>query len=819
MTINTADSRRTPATVARAIKTALGVSAFCALMAVSSSALAIPVSREALNGEGPWVVRVYGTNPQYMTELYNEFDVWGGDSDDAYAVIGVRSRPELNRLMEKGLKVVVDPNATERYRTPLIHGFGSDTIPNFSCYRTVESTYSSAESLVTAQPQLAEIIDIGDSWEKTQDANDGFDLRVLRLTNRDIAGDKPKLFVMSAIHARELATAELMTRFAERLVNGYGISADTTWILDHHEVHLLLQSNPDGRKQAEAGQLWRKNTNNNYCANSSTRGADLNRNFPWEWGGAASNVPCDTTYQGPSPASEPEVMAVVDYVRSIFPDQRPEDNNAPAPLDSTGVFIDVHSFSQLVLWPYGYSFNAGQAPNQDQLSALGRRLAFFNGYRPQQILGLTAASGSTADFAYGELGVASYAYELGTEFFQNCNFFESNILEQNIASMFYAAKVARTPYQTPSGPDITDIGLSTNAVLPGSQTINLSLQADGTRFSTVTDSTSPLENPRQVGGVNVYFNALPWADAATATATADDGGFDSTQESASASFDISGVGPGRYTIFTEAVGSDAQTGAISASFLHVLDPALAGTVNGQVLVAGSQTGVPDALVSAGGFQATTDAQGQFSLPLPAGSHDIMATTAEAATPAMNITVTAGQTQNLNLEIPGSCDVFIDDMESGTNGWTTTGNWALTTEQANSPTNSWHDSPGGNYPDNSNTSLISPVLDLSQASQARLYFNHICDTEDGFDFGIVEVSTNGSSWSEVYRCDNQMAWEEQRIDVPALDGAATAQFRFRLSTDVTQTDNGWFIDDVRLNISGPQCQPDDLDVILQDGFEL
>jgi hypothetical protein len=56
-----------------------------------------------------------------------------------------------------------------------------------------------------------------------------------------------------------------------------------TWLLDHHEVHLMLQSNPDGRKQAETGLLWRKNVNNDYCSNSDSRGADLNRNFDFEW--------------------------------------------------------------------------------------------------------------------------------------------------------------------------------------------------------------------------------------------------------------------------------------------------------------------------------------------------------------------------------------------------------------------------------------------------------------------------------------------------------------------------------------------------------
>lgn len=96
--------------------------------------------------------------------------------------------------------------------------------------------------------------------------------------------------------------------------------ADATWILDHHEVHLLLQANPDGRKKAETGLSWRKNTNTNYCGpTSNNRGADLNRNFTYSWnstgGTGSSGNECDITYRGIGPASEAEVQAIENYVR------------------------------------------------------------------------------------------------------------------------------------------------------------------------------------------------------------------------------------------------------------------------------------------------------------------------------------------------------------------------------------------------------------------------------------------------------------------------------------------------------------------------
>jgi len=69
-----------------------------------------------------------------------------------------------------------------------------------------------------------------------------------------------------------------------------------------------------------------------------------------------------------------------------------------------------------VLWPWGF----GNVPtgNDAGMVALGRKFAWYNGYTPQQAIELTPTDGTTLDFAYGELGVADYTFELGTAFFQ-----------------------------------------------------------------------------------------------------------------------------------------------------------------------------------------------------------------------------------------------------------------------------------------------------------------------------------------------------------------------------------------------------------------
>ncbi|MFA7542332.1 MAG: M14 family zinc carboxypeptidase, partial [Lysobacterales bacterium] len=302
---------------------------------------------------------------------------------------------------------------------------GLHGIPGFECYRTVEETLQSMEQLAADHPHLVEIVTIGDSWQRVQNPDLGYPLQVLRLSNRNTRGPKPVLFAMSSVHAREYTPAELMTRFAEQLLAGYGTDADATWLLDYNEFHLLLQANPDGRKRAEQNVLWRKNTNTVVAPCASVNGSyhpgiDLNRNFPWGWANSEGNFGgrCSATYSGPTPGSEPETQAVTSYLATIFQDRRPgnpSDPSIPADADTQGMFLDMHSHSRLVLWPWGTS---GVTGNNDAFITLGRRLAWFNDYTPQQSVHLYSTRGTTVDFAYGELGVPAFTFELGEAFFK-----------------------------------------------------------------------------------------------------------------------------------------------------------------------------------------------------------------------------------------------------------------------------------------------------------------------------------------------------------------------------------------------------------------
>ncbi len=787
----------------------------------------LELSDDPFAGSGPWMVRAWFGSDGAIREVAS----WGDhfQTDRKLGFLRILADPErLEQLRALDFFVEVDASSTALIRRAeeanrlaaeaLARGETPEAgIPGFSCYRTVEETYATAQAIVAAHPTLASWIDVGDSWEKlTAGGPAGYDMMVLKLTNSAVAGPKPILFATSAIHAREYTTAELMTRFAEQLVNGYGSDADATWLLDFHEIHLMLQTNPDGRKHAEGGDLWRKNTNQNYCgATSTSRGADLNRNFSFQWDccGGSSASACSDTYHGPSPASEPEVQAVQSYLRAVFPDQRGTSYpGGGAPPDATGIYLDIHSYSDLVLWPWGGTNTP--TDNAAALATLGRRFAWFTGYYPEQAIGLYPTDGTTDDFAYGDLGVAAFTFELGNDFFEECSSFESSVLPTNLQALLYAAKVARTPYLTPAGPDARALSLTPNVVGPGEST-TLHVTLDDTHFSN-ENGTEPVQ---AISAAEVYVDLAPWQGGAVALPlAADDGAFNSTSEAANAALVTTSLASGRHILYVRGQDAGGNWGPVSAVFLYILDPATAPFVQGVVREAGTLAPLA-ATVTVGPFSTTTTAgTGAYSFQVPPGTYDIRATSPGHASRSVAGVVAAPLTTvTENFALPLISSVLVDNGEGTNPGWTAQSPWALTAETAASPTHSWTDSPGGFYVNNVSTSLTSPVLDLAAATDVALAWKQIYDLENGYDFGHVEISANGgSTWTEIASYNGQghtTTWEPVSLALPGLAGSSQARVRFRLSTDVSQTFDGWHVDDIALTAVFPPPTG-----VFTDGFE-
>jgi hypothetical protein len=471
-----------------------------------------------------------------LERLTSRLDVWEVHRDEGYVIAFVDPQDHA-WLTQEGF--AFQPNPAQPIRP--------NALSDYACYRTIDQLYAQLTDWAALYPNIASLDTIGQSFE-------GQNLKVMRLTNHSTTGFKPRFFLMANIHGRELITNETAMVFIQKLLQGYGNDPDVTWLLDYNEIHVLVSANPDGHVKNEPAQLWaywRKNTQPYGSCGSTGYGVDLNRNSDFKWGGVGSSGdPCAETYHGPFAASEPETQAVQTFVRSLFPDQRGPGDSDAAPITTTGILITLHSYGPLVLWPWGGTYTA--APNSTQLQQLGQKLASFNDYTPQQSSGLYPTTGATDDWSYGELGIASYTFEIGSNgdgFYPDCSRYDA-LIQPNISALLYAAKVARTPYLTSFGPDTTGV--------------TVSLTTTGSIASVTVRAA--ISGGQVISAAEVYVDTPPWAGGTSHDLAATDGVFNANVEAVSGMFPAAGLAPGRHIIFVRGQDSAGFWGPVSAAF-------------------------------------------------------------------------------------------------------------------------------------------------------------------------------------------------------------------------------------------------------------
>jgi carboxypeptidase T len=150
---------------------------------------------------------------------------------------------------------------------------------------------------------------------------------------------------------------------------------------------------------------------------------------------------------GTAPFSEPETQAIRDFVNS-------------QPRMTT--MLSLHTFSELVLYPWGYSNDAigDKAGNKADLPVfekMARTMAGWNKYTPQQSSDLYIASGDTTDWAYGQHGIFAFTFELDpTNMFEG-GFYPSPtvtdaVFAKNLRPFLYLLEFADNPHRTLTQP-------------------------------------------------------------------------------------------------------------------------------------------------------------------------------------------------------------------------------------------------------------------------------------------------------------------------------------------------------------------------------
>nr|XP_006012175.1 PREDICTED: carboxypeptidase A2-like [Latimeria chalumnae] len=309
--------------------------------------------------------------------------------------IKVRTDEQLNLLKslesQEDLKDLVDKQEREMEANQRMER--STKSFSYNTYHTLDSIYQWMDSLVSEYPNLVSKQSIGYSFE-------GRPQYVLKFSTG--GSNRPAIWLDAGIHSREWVTQATAVWTAKKIAQEYGTDPSITSLLKQMDLYLLPVTNPDGYVYTHTNnRMWRKTRSRipgSYCV-----GVDPNRNWDAGFGGpGASNKPCSDSYHGPYANSEVEVKNIVDFINGHGKIQ---------------AFLTVHSYSQLLMYPYGYK--CSNTKDVRELDTVGNAAAsaltslYGTRYKVGAICNVIyQASGGSIDWSYDQGIKYSFAFEL-----------------------------------------------------------------------------------------------------------------------------------------------------------------------------------------------------------------------------------------------------------------------------------------------------------------------------------------------------------------------------------------------------------------------
>jgi len=341
--------------------------------------------------------------PDAAAEVLYRVTVYAPDARRRTALVQQGWIPAGVDLDAGTVTLLVDASAQRRLRAlgwRVLTVRPVDFPPADAAYHTYAEMVAELKQVAQAHPQIVQLSTYGQSVE-------GRDLYVVKISDNaqfDESATEPGVLIFANIHAREHLTLEQALWAIHHFTDAYGYDPGLTNLVNQREIWIMPDTNPDGTEYdiSKTGvyHWWRKNRRRN--ADGSI-GVDLNRNWGYRWGccGGSSGIPAWETYRGPHSFSEPETRAIRDFLWDH---------------PSIRVTLNFHSYSELVLWPYGYTESA-LPPDMDPvdyavMERAGRAMAATNGYHPMQSSQLYRTDGTFTDWVYGTLHLPSWTVEL-----------------------------------------------------------------------------------------------------------------------------------------------------------------------------------------------------------------------------------------------------------------------------------------------------------------------------------------------------------------------------------------------------------------------
>ncbi len=350
-----------------------------------------------------------------------------------YIVI-ITDSTELNEIQQKGFRTeTIYKDVVEHYQSRILEQ--PSIAEDMGGYKTLAEINAAVDTMIINHPSIiSSKVIIGQSLE-------GRDIWAVKISdNPNVEENETEVLYYSAIHCREVITPEVLLYFMNHLLDNYGTDPEVTDIVDNRQLWFVLNVNPDGYVYNEViepagGGLWRKNRRNN---GDGTFGVDLNRNYGNHWGYddiGSSPVTSSETYRGTAAFSEPETQVMRDFIEA----------------HNFVITASFHSYSNLVLWPWGYDYL--YTDDENVFSLLGDSIAAYNNYFPAPGWTLYLVNGDTDDWGYGEQTSKNknlaITFEVGstTDGFWPALSRIPALVSENLGPNMFIAKVASDIYQ------------------------------------------------------------------------------------------------------------------------------------------------------------------------------------------------------------------------------------------------------------------------------------------------------------------------------------------------------------------------------------
>ncbi|MEO3762871.1 M14 family metallopeptidase [Streptomyces sp. B8F3] len=381
----------------------LSLAAAGTLSAAGAEPAAEPAGTTAVHEQQTEQIRQYEVLGQTGREARTRLAATGVSVDEArdHSVVVSADGAQARQLRALGYRLerLPAPPARPADEPPTTLDFP----PADSQYHNYAEMTAEIDRRIAQRPNLISKRVIGTSYQ-------GRDIVAVKVSD-NVATDEnePEILFTHHQHAREHLTVEMALYLLGEFADDYGTDQRITDAVNGREIWIVPDLNPDGGEYDIATgsyRSWRKNRQPN--SGSTAVGTDLNRNWNYRWGccGGSSGSPSSDTYRGTAGESAKEVKVVADFARSRVVGGKQQIKAG----------IDFHTYSELVLWPYGYTYNdTGPGLTQDDrdaFAAVGQKMAASNGYTPQQSSDLYITDGSVNDYLWGEQKIFSYTFEM-----------------------------------------------------------------------------------------------------------------------------------------------------------------------------------------------------------------------------------------------------------------------------------------------------------------------------------------------------------------------------------------------------------------------